>query len=62
LTGEVRAVQYAEKRVQECVKMGFKRVLLPAKNMKTVAKYADKISIVPILYVNTMIKTLFKQS
>ncbi len=60
LTGEVRAVSYAEKRVQECVKMGFKRVILPAKNMKTVAKYADKISIVPVLYVNTMIKTLFK--
>ncbi len=59
LTGEVRAVQYAEKRVQECVKMGFKRVLLPAKNMKTVAKYADKISIVPILYVSTMLKSLF---
>ncbi|MGN0814313.1 MAG: DNA repair protein RadA [Candidatus Coproplasma sp.] len=60
LTGEVRAVSYCEKRVQECVKMGFKRVLLPAKNMKSVAKYADKISIVPVLYVNTMIKTLFK--
>lgn len=60
LTGEVRAVSYAEKRVQECVKMGFKRVILPAKNMKTVAKYADKITIVPVLYVNTMIKTLFK--
>lgn len=59
LTGEVRAVQYAEKRVQECVKMGFKRVLLPAKNMKSVAKYADKISIVPILYLGTMLKTLF---
>ena len=59
LTGEVRAVQYAEKRVQECVKMGFKRVLLPAKNMKTVAKYADKISIVPVLYVSTMLKSLF---
>ena len=59
LTGEVRAVSYAEKRVQECVKMGFKRVLLPAKNMKTVAKYADKISIVPILYVSTMLKSLF---
>ena len=59
LTGEVRAVQYAEKRVQECVKMGFKRVLLPAKNMKSVAKYADKISIVPVLYLGTMLKTLF---
>ena len=59
LTGEVRAVQYAEKRVSECVKMGFKRVLLPAKNMKSVAKYADKISIVPILYLGTMLKSLF---
>lgn len=60
LTGEVRAVAYAEKRVQECVKMGFKRVILPAKNMKSVAKYADKINIVPVLYVNSMLKTLFK--
>ncbi len=59
LTGEVRAVQYAEKRVQECVKMGFKRVLLPAKNMKSVAKYADKISIVPVLYLGTMLQSLF---
>ena len=60
LTGEVRAVSYCEKRVAECVKMGFKKVLIPAKNMKSVAKFADKISIVPILYVNTMIKNLFK--
>lgn len=59
LTGEVRAVQYADKRVQECVKMGFKRVLLPAKNLKAVAKYADKISLVPVLYLGTMLKTLF---
>lgn len=59
LTGEVRAVSYCEKRVSECVKMGFKKVLVPAKNMKSVAKLADKISIVPVLYVNTMIKNLF---
>ena len=60
LTGEVRAVSYCEKRVAECVKMGFKKVLVPAKNMKSVLKYAEKISVVPILYVNTMIKNLFK--
>lgn len=60
LTGEVRAVSYCEKRVAECVKMGFKKVLVPAKNMKSVLKYKDKISIVPVLYVNTMIKNLFK--
>ncbi len=61
LTGEVRAVSYAEKRVAECVKMGFKKVLVPAKNMKSMTKYMDKIDIVPVLYVNTMIKSLFKQ-
>lgn len=60
LTGEVRAVSYCEKRVAECVKMGFKKVLVPAKNMKSVLKYKDKINVVPILYVNTMIKALFK--
>lgn len=60
LTGEVRAVAYAEKRVQECVKMGFRRVILPAKNMKSVAKYADRINIVPVLYVNSMIAALLK--
>jgi DNA repair protein RadA/Sms len=59
LTGEVRAVQYAEKRVAECVKMGFKRVLVPAKNMKSMTKYLDKIKVVPILYVSTMLKSLF---
>lgn len=62
LTGEVRAVSYCEKRVAECVKMGFKRVLVPAKNMKSVLKYKDSISIVPVLYINTMIKTLFKDN
>ena len=60
LTGEVRAVSCCEKRVAECVKMGFKKVLVPAKNMKSVAKYADKVKIVPVLYANTMIKNLFK--
>ena len=60
LTGEVRAVSYCEKRVAECVKMGFKKVKKKKKNMKSVTKFTDKISVVPILYVNTMIKNLFK--
>lgn len=60
LTGEVRAVSYAEKRVAECVKMGFKKVLVPAKNMKSMTKYMDKIDIVPVLYVGTMVKNLFR--
>ena len=59
LTGEVRGVTFAEKRVNECVKMGFKRVVFPAKNFKSVKKYEDKIQLVPVQFVNQMIKKLF---
>ncbi|MBR2646021.1 MAG: DNA repair protein RadA [Clostridia bacterium] len=58
LTGEVRPVTYADKRVNECIKTGFKRVLLPAKNMKSCEKYKDKIELVPVQYVGQMIKAL----
>lgn len=59
LTGEVRGVNFADKRVNECVKMGFKRVILPAKNMKTCEKFKDKIELVPVTYLSQMIKALF---
>ena len=58
LTGEVRPVSYADKRVNECIKTGFKRVILPAKNMKSCKKYEDKIELVPVQYVGQMIKAL----
>lgn len=58
LTGEIRPVNYADKRVNECIKTGFKRVILPAKNMKTCEKYKDKIELVPVQYVGQMIKAL----
>ena len=59
LTGEVRGVNFADKRVNECLKMGFKRVILPAKNMKACEKFKDKIELVPVTYVTQMIKALF---
>jgi DNA repair protein RadA/Sms len=64
LTGEIRPVTYADKRVNECIKSGFKRVLLPAKNMKTCQKYADKIELVPVRFVGQMIQALklYKQN
>ena len=58
LTGEIRAVNFAEKRVVECIKTGFKQVILPAKNMKVCEKYKDKIKLVPVQYVGQMIKAL----
>ena len=58
LTGEIRPVSYADKRVNECIKTGFKRVIIPAKNMKVCQKYADKIELIPVQYVGQMIKAL----
>ena len=58
LTGEIRAVNYADKRVNECIKTGFKRVILPAKNMKACEKYKGKIELVPVQYVGQMVKAL----
>ena len=58
LTGEVRSVSFAEKRVNECIKMGFKKVILPAKCMASCRKFADKIQLTPVNYVNQMIKEL----
>ncbi len=62
LTGEIRPVTYADKRVNECIKTGFKRVILPAKNMKACEKYKDKIELVPVRYVGQMIKELALRS
>ena len=59
LTGEVRAVSFAEKRVNECVKMGFRRVVLPAKNEKACERLKGKIELVPVSYVSQMIRALF---
>ncbi len=59
LTGEVRGVDFAEKRVNECLKMGFKRVIFPAKNKKHCEKFKGKIELVPVSYVSEMIKSVF---
>ena len=58
LTGEVRPVTRADKRVNECIKTGFKRVIIPAKNMKVCEKYKDQIELIPVQYVGQMIKVL----
>ena len=58
LTGEVRPVSFAEKRVNECVKTGFRRVVLPAKNLKSCEKFKDKIELVPVSYVHQMVRAL----
>ena len=36
LCGEVRPVSQAERRVAECVRLGFTEILLPKQNMKSI--------------------------
>lgn len=47
LTGEVRGVSRIEQRVKEAAKLGFKRVIIPHKNM-TGWEYPKGIEIVPV--------------
>ena len=59
LTGEVRPVMQAEKRVAECIRLGFKKVILPARNLTQLEKFKGKIEIIPVKHVYQAIKILF---
>ncbi len=61
LTGEIRAVSFAEKRVQNAIKLGFKTVIIPKRNYDSVKKYADKIKIIPVSYVSQAINSIIEK-
>lgn len=61
LTGEIRPVTQAEKRVDTAIKLGYKKVLLPARNAEHLEKYAKKIEIIPIKHIYQAIKYLFNE-
>ena len=61
LTGEIRPVTQAEKRVDTAIKLGYKKVLLPARNAEHFEKYAKKIEIIPIKHIYQAIKYLFNE-
>lgn len=58
LTGEVRGVSQAEKRIKECLNLGFDTVILPKSNLKSVESYKDKIKLIPVSYVSTAVRLL----
>lgn len=59
LTGEVRTVSQADKRVNECLKRGIKKVILPYANAKNLTAFKDKIELVGVKHVYEAIKKLF---
>lgn len=48
LTGEVRTVSFIEKRIIECEKLGFKKMIIPAGNYIDEFKDEYSIEIVPV--------------
>lgn len=58
LTGEVRGVSQAEKRVKECLNMGFTAVVLPKSNMKGLEAYKEKIKLIPVSYVSQAVRLI----
>jgi len=57
LGGEIRAVTQADLRIREVEKLGFKRVIMPASNLKTLGGRSKK-SILEIIGVSTVKQTL----
>ena len=55
LSGEVRAVSQAEIRVAEARKLGFERVVLPAKNARQIS--ARDIELLPVETISDALKT-----
>ncbi|MFN4173503.1 MAG: DNA repair protein RadA, partial [Parachlamydiaceae bacterium] len=48
LGGEIRSVSRAESRVKEAIQMGFKKIILPKRNLKGLSHYKEKINLVGV--------------
>ncbi len=59
LTGELRACSFLEARVAECEKLGFKRCIIPATNLKKLKKF-DGIELIPCSNIQDIITKLCK--
>ncbi len=59
LTGEIRPVAQADKRVDNAIKLGYKKIMLPYRNLATVEKYKSKIQLIPVKNIYQAIKLIF---
>ena len=57
LTGEVRSVNFVEKRIKEAEKMGFKKCIIPESNKKLL-KDSYKIDIIGVRNINDAMKAV----
>ncbi|MHB8929401.1 MAG: DNA repair protein RadA, partial [Melioribacteraceae bacterium] len=59
LGGEVRSISNIDKRIQEAAKLGFKKIVVPTNNYKSV-KNKSAIEIIPVENLLTTIQTVLK--
>lgn len=58
LSGEIRGISFAERRIQEAIKLGFKKVLLPKSNLKNFKPLKD-IEYIPVESIQDAIRLIF---
>jgi DNA repair protein RadA/Sms len=59
LSGEIRPVSRIEQRIQEAGRLGFKRMYLSQGHMKTLARKAQPVEIVPLNQLRELFEALF---
>ncbi|MEW6004435.1 MAG: DNA repair protein RadA [Stygiobacter sp.] len=59
LGGEVRSVNHIEKRIQEAAKLGFKKIIIPSNNLKSI-KTKNSIEIIPVDNLHSALSRIFE--
>lgn len=59
LGGEVRSVNHIEKRIQESAKLGFKKIIIPSNNLKSI-KTKNSIEIIPVDNLHSALSKIFE--
>lgn len=62
LTGNIRSIPRVEQRIQEAVKMGFTRILVPESNVKQLKKVSGKVKVVGVSTIRECLKLVFQGS
>jgi len=57
LSGEIRGISFAERRIQEALKLGFKKVVLPKSNMKNF-KQSRELEYIPVENIQDAIRLI----
>lgn len=60
LSGEIRGISFAERRIQEAVKLGFKKIVLPKSNMKNF-KQSKELEYIPVESIQDVIRLILDQ-